>query len=110
MIRLRSLCLIGHLYIYHPIIKSTPGATIFGRNMSFDNSYTATLPGNKIECRRQQQLTSTNTPQQQQKKKKKGKGLTLLHKCTVMVPLERKETLYERIKIIKKIDTLHWES
>jgi hypothetical protein len=104
MSRLHSLCLIGHSYIYHPIIKSTPGATIFGRNMSFDNSYTA-APVTKLDVvdnnRWLVQIpTHTHTHT-------KGKGLTLWHKCTAMVPLECKETLYERIKNIKKIDTLH---
>ena len=43
---------------YHAVLKSTPGAVIFGRNMIFDIPYVA--HSNKIERRRQKKVECTN--------------------------------------------------
>ena len=43
---------------YHTVLKSTPGAAIFGRDMLFDIPYVADW--NEIGRRRQEQVESTN--------------------------------------------------
>ena len=44
---------------YHTVLKSTPGAAIFGRDMLFDIPFVADW--NEIGCRRQEQVESTKT-------------------------------------------------
>jgi len=77
---------------YHTVLKSTPGAAIFGRDMLFDIPYVADW--NEIGRRRQEQVESTNT---RENKRRVPYDYVVGHKILIIKEgiLRKAETKYE---------------
>ena len=77
---------------YHTVLKSTPGAAIFGRDMLFDIPYVADW--NDIGRRRQEQVESTN---KRENKSRLPHDYAIGHKILIHKDgiLRKAETKYE---------------